>query len=572
MAFDRADLDRVRTAADIVDLVGEVTKVKRTGRSYVAVCPFHQEKTPSLSLDRTRGLYHCFGCGKSGDVFTFVQETQGLDFTDAVEHLARRTGITVRADPQAAKNRGRREAWVTALRRAVDFYHQRLKTAPEAGPARAYLRGRGYDVDVIDSWKLGFSGTDWDSLTRELRASGTTEKVLNDSGLARRGRHGYFDVFRGRLMFPIHDLRGDVVGFGARRVEGVDPEATSNAAAKYINSADSPLYHKAQLLFGLDRAKQAMATEKRAVVVEGYTDVIAMHMAGIGTAVATCGTALGEEHFDLIRRFTDRIVLAFDADEAGAGAALRGDELKTPFRLDLDLRVASMPPGQDPADLVQVGKASDLVAAVEDARPLLEFRIVAEVGRFDITGPEGRARALHAAVGQLKRVDDEIARREYARFVARQVGVDLGTVEAALGARRGWSQDPGDAQVAAVDRGESEALRLLIAQPGSVAIEPSLLRDRSLAGALEALTAAGGSIDEVTDESLRSLLLRLSLDSRPLPAVVEVETWLRERRRDHEMEALKVELEGTPAESPTYSEILRRLIALQQEKHSPQEQ
>ena len=369
---DRAEIDRVREATDLAELVSEVTKVKRSGRSYMAVCPFHQEKTPSMSLDRGRGLYHCFGCGEGGDVFAFVQATQGLGFGDALELLARRAGITLSEDPAAARRRGQRGAAVDAIRRAVEFYHDRLKKSADAGPARAYMRSRGYGLEVIDEWRVGFAGTTWDSMSKELKSAGISDKVLIESGLSRRGRQGLYDVFRGRLMFPIHDLRGDPIGFGARKVEGVGREATNNPDAKYVNSAESLVYRKAQVLFGLDRARRHISDDSPAVVVEGYTDVIAMHQSGILTAVATCGTALGDSHFDLLRRFGERVVLAFDSDEAGSKAALRGDELESPFRLDLDLRVAVMPKGLDPADLVQAGRESELVDAVKKARGVCE--------------------------------------------------------------------------------------------------------------------------------------------------------------------------------------------------------
>ena len=456
---ERGDIDRVREATDLVDLISEVTKIRKSGRSVMAVCPFHEEKTPSMSIDRVKGLYHCFGCGKGGDVFSFVQETQSLDFREAVEFLARKAGITLVVDPNAAMKRGKREAAIEATRRAVDVYHSRLKKAPEAGPARSYLRSRGYDVDLIDEWKLGFAATDWDTLTKALRAGGTNDKAMMDAGLSRSGRHGLYDFFRGRLMFPIYDVRGDPVGFGGRRLEEIDRDSTNNPDAKYVNSADSIIYHKANVLFGLDRARHVIASDGVAVIVEGYTDVVAMHLAGVRTAVATCGTALGDGHFDLLRRFSEKVVLAFDSDAAGAKAALRSDELESPFRLDLDLRVAVMPDGLDPADLVQEGRGEELVKAVKTARPLLEQRIEHEVSQFDLTGPEGRARALHAAAAQIRRVKDEIARTEYSRFVARLIGVDLATVAIAV---RGRSSRTRGEQVRGddpLDRAESELLR-----------------------------------------------------------------------------------------------------------------
>ena len=465
---ERGDIDRVRDSTDLVELISEVTKVKRSGRTFMAVCPFHEEKTPSMSVDQARGLYHCFGCGKGGDVFTFVQETQGVDFADAIEILARRAGITLVRDPADAQRRGRRGAAVEAIRQAIEVYHERLKKAPEAGPARAYLRNRGYDVGPIDQWKLGFAGVAWDTLTKELKAAGLEARALVDAGLRRRGRQGLFDVFRGRLMFPIHDLRGDPVGFGGRKIDEIDRNATNNPDAKYVNSSDSIVYHKAQVLFGLDRARREISTEAPAVVVEGYTDVIAMHLAGIKTAVATCGTALGDGHFELLRRFGEKVVLAFDSDEAGSKAALRGDELESPFRLDLDLRVALMPDGLDPADLVQQGRGAELVAAVAGARPLLERRIEHEVGRHDLSGPEGRARALHAAAEQVRRVNDDIARREYSRHVARLVGVDLDSVEAAVEGGRARARTGARVSNQPLDRMEAELLRVLLSDPSQV--------------------------------------------------------------------------------------------------------
>ncbi|MGH9895234.1 MAG: DNA primase, partial [bacterium] len=291
--YRRDDIDRVRAATNLVDLVGEVTTVKRSGRSFLAVCPFHQEKTPSLSLDATRGLYHCFGCGKGGDLYTFVQETQGLDFNEAVEFLARQAGIQIETDPGASRRRGEHEEMVEAVRQAVRFYQKALRSSPDAGPARAYLRGRGLGADAVDQYEIGFGPeTDsWDALVGSLRTEGVKDTTMMGAGLAKRGKGGkLFDVFRNRLLFPIHDLRGDPVGFGGRTL--------SDRGPKYLNSADSRIYQKSRLLYSLNRAKGAIARAQEAVVVEGYFDVIAVNQAGNNTAVATCGTALGEDHFD----------------------------------------------------------------------------------------------------------------------------------------------------------------------------------------------------------------------------------------------------------------------------------
>lgn len=573
---DRGDIDRVREATDIVELISEVTKVKRSGRSFMAICPFHEEKTPSMSVDRARGLYHCFGCGKGGDVFAFVQETRGVEFGEALEMLAGKAGITLVRDPAAERRRGRRAASVEALRRAVDVYHQRLKKAADAGPARSYLRSRGYDVDLIDEWKLGFAGTDWDTLVKALRTGGVDERSMIESGLARKGRHGLYDFFRGRLMFPIHDLRGDPIGFGARKIDEIDHKVVNNPDAKYVNSADSPIYQKSRVLFGLDRARQSMDDDHPAVIVEGYTDVIAMHQAGVETAVATCGTALGDGHFDLLRRFTERVVLAFDSDEAGSKAALRSDDLDSPFRLDLDLRVAVMPDGLDPADLYQEGRGDELAKAVEKARPLLEHRIESEVSKHDLTGPEGRARALHAAAAQVKRVTDPIGRREYSRFVARLVGVELSTVEDAVGGRSTRATDRGDRPERPLDRVESELFRVVLSNPAGMEIGAGDFHDprlkeafSAIAGQLESLPQ-GRPVDpsQIGDERLQAMVRGLALDNRPLPDWSEMKRRVALRRLDAEIDDLEARLAGLDQGSETHSETLRRLIALQQEKRT----
>ena len=571
---DRGDIDRVREATDLVELVSEVTKVKRSGRSYMAVCPFHEEKTPSMSVDRAKGLYHCFGCGKGGDVFTFVEETQGVDFGEALELLARKAGITLARDPAEVQRRGKRDAAVEALRRAIEVYHTRLKKAPEAGPVRAYLRGRGYEAEVIEEWRLGFAGVEWDTLVRSLKSAGVSDQAMIDAGLARRGRHGLYDVFRGRLLFPIHDVRGDPVGFGGRRVEGIDREATNNPDAKYVNSADSVVYHKANVLYALDRARQEIAAEGQAVVVEGYTDVIAMHRAGIKTAVATCGTALGDGHFDLLRRFTERVVLAFDSDEAGEKAALRSDELESPFRLDLDLRVAVMPDGLDPADLVQQDRIEELLKVVEGARPLLEHRIEHEVSQFDLEGPEGRARALHAAAGHVRRVKDQIARREYARYVARLIGVDLGTVEQAV--RSGTRQQSGavEREQTPLDRAEAELLRVVLTNPPGLDVVASDFSDERLRAAFEAVSgelasSAPGTpveISDVSDPDAQGLLRSLIMEDRPLPEWSDMEIRVRERRLDREIAELEDQLARLEEGSEPHSAVFRQLVALQQKR------
>ena len=534
MAYRRDDIERVRVATDLVELVAEVTKVKRSGRSVMAVCPFHQEKTPSMSIDPSRGLYHCFGCGKSGDLFRFIQETQGLDFSDSVELLARRSGITLQRDPEAAKRRSRREALVGAVEQAVEFYHRRLRKEADAASARGYLRGRGYDAEVVATYRLGYSPDGGDALDGHLRDAKVGEDIMVTAGLAVRSRAGrLFDRFRGRVMFPILDVRGDAVGFGARLLDGEGP--------KYLNSPETPVYHKSLLLYGLNWAKSAIVREGTAIVVEGYTDVIALDRAGLGLGVATCGTALGESHLDLLRRFTEKVVLMFDADEAGVGASLRGFERSVPG--DLDLRVASLPPGRDPADLVDEGDTDTITAAVDASVPLLQFRIERELERFDLNEAEARGRAVRAVAGLIARHPDSVTRHEYAVDVARRTGVAQDVVGPAVdaavreaGRERSRSSEaaprpkPPD-KLTGQEKAERELLRVMLANPAGPwrdDLDEGLFTRPEHAAAYQLLGPALAALDPGQPPDLGSvigreetelgpMLAELAMEKRPLP-------------------------------------------------------
>jgi len=565
--YRRDDIDRVRATTNLVDLVGAVTTVKRQGRSHVAVCPFHQEKTPSLHLDIGRGLYHCFGCGKGGDVFTFVEETQSLDFNEAVELLARQAGIQIEADPGAAKRRGEHDELVEAVRRAVDFYRRRLKSGPDAGSARAYLRSRGIDASAVDGYQIGYAPEEavWDVLVKELRSAGFKDRVIEGAGLARRGRGGrIYDVFRSRIVFPIHDLRGDPIGFGGRAIGAATP--------KYLNSPDSRLYQKSQLLYSLHRAKGAIARSGQAVVVEGYFDVIACHQAGVETAVATCGTALGEGHFDLLRRFAERVVLAFDSDVAGSGAALKGGMLETPVRLDLDLRVAEIPDGMDPADLVQAGRALELAKAIDSSRPMLQFRLEKEVARFDLTEPEARARAVHKVAPLVGGVADDVTRSEYVRFTSRLIGVEPETIEKAMTRRSRTTTGKVTANAGdGPSRIDEELMRVVLANPvelAGVEIPPELFTVEAFRTAMAALDprrsiAPAGEPLSLDGLDNLNLLSRLALDVRPLSDPLEIVERARSKAIEVEIVELERQLAHLEPQSEGHSELLRRLIALQ---------
>ena len=588
MAYRREDIEQVRAATDLVELVGEVTKVLRRGRATMAVCPFHQEKAPSLSVDAARGLYHCFGCGKSGDLFRFVQEIHNLDFNDAVELLARRAGVTLHRDPEAARRQSRREALIAAVEKAVVFYHQRLRRAPDASGARTYLRGRGYGTAEVEGYRMGYSPAGGDVLVRALREQQVPEEVMVSAGLAARSRAGrLFDRFRDRVMFPIFDVRGDAVGFGARLLGGEGP--------KYLNSPDSAIYSKSHLLYGLNWAKSAIVREGLAVVVEGYTDVIALAEAGKPLAVATCGTALGESHLDLLRRFTEKVVLMFDADEAGVEASLRGFERSVPG--DLDLRVALLPAGRDPADLASAGETGVIEEAVAASVPLLQFRIDKELERYDLGEAEGRGRAVRATAALVARHPDAVTRHEYSVEAARRTGVALEVVTAAVeqASRRAQEEappvptPPGE-RLTGEEKAEQEVLSLMLAN------DPGLRRAgvgedlftrpehraayRLLAPALEHLAPGtppdlGALLGDHEAADVSSMLAALAMADRPLPEdASEVVGRLQARSLDRRIEGLRrkvAEAERSAAGVP--SALLEELIGLERrrrELRSPQ--
>ena len=414
MGIRDEDIARIRATVDIVELIGEYVQLKQVGQRYRGLCPFHTEKTGSFYVNAVDGLYHCFGCQASGDAITFVREQEHLGFVEAVERLASRVGITVTYDqPGENKSRAERKALVGIMARAEDFYHERLLNAPDAAAARRYLRDRGFDGDEVRDWRLGWAPDDWDQLARALRLS---KKDLADTGLGfvnKRGRAQ--DFFRGRVLFPIHDPDGTPVGFGGRIMPGAE-------GPKYMNTSQTKLYDKSHVLFALDRAKAGIVQADEVVVCEGYTDVTAFFRVGVPRAVATCGTALTDDHVRLLRRFARRIVLAFDADAAGQAAADRFYQWEDTF--DLDVVVASLPAGVDPGELAMTDPDA-LVAAVADARPFLEFRLNRILDGADLTSAEHRARAAEDALGVIIEHPNDLVRDQYLMQVADRCRVDV---------------------------------------------------------------------------------------------------------------------------------------------------
>lgn len=415
------DIVAVRAATDIVAVITKYTQLRRSGSRWVGLCPFHGEKTPSFNVNQELGLYRCWGCQVRGDVITFVREIEHLDFVAAVELLAGWAGITLRySDKDEGEGRKRRARLVGAVEKAVDWYHERLLSAPDAAPARKYLRERGLTGDEVRAFRIGWAPEGWDTLVKALHLP---DDVVRDTGLGYLNRSGrQTDAFRSRILFPIFDANGDAVGFGGRVMPGGE-------GPKYKNTPETALYQKSKLLYALNWSKARIVTDDRAIVCEGYTDVIGFARAGLPAAVATCGTALTEEHVRLLRRYARRLVLAFDADSAGQAAAERFYQWERDH--DLEVSVADLPPGVDPADLAG-SDPERLAAAVEHAVPFLRFRIDRVLGGADLSSVEGRARAAEAAVEVVREHPSDGVRDQYLMEVAGRCRVEPDTLRAAL--------------------------------------------------------------------------------------------------------------------------------------------
>jgi DNA primase len=401
-SITRESLEALEAAVDMVDLVGGKTPLRRSGARYVGRCPFHDERTPSFSVDPVKKVYYCFGCQRGGDHIKFVRETENLDFAAAVETLADRYGVRLeyeQSSPADERKRAERGRLLRLLDDAAGFYTRYLWESAEAEPARAYLVERGIADETVRDFRLGFAPSAWDRVCAAALAKGFTADELGRAGLSGRGRRGPVDRFRGRLMFPLADVRGRVRGFGARQMPGGEPP-------KYLNSQDGALFRKADIVYGLDRARAAIASEGRAIVVEGYTDVLALHQAGITNTVASMGTALTEAQVTELRRLCSSLFLAFDADAAGEAASLRGMALAE--GKGLAVRIVALPPGRDPADVVLADREA-FARSLESAAGVLTFR----VGRALAAGGTrddmyGRAAAILAAAPPSVERDEQV--------------------------------------------------------------------------------------------------------------------------------------------------------------------
>ena len=470
----RSDIDEVRSRTNLADIVGDYVSLKSAGvGSMKGLCPFHEERSPSFHVRPQVGFYHCFGCGEGGDVFTFLQKMDHVSFSEAVERMAARIGYELHyEDGGAATDHGVRARILAANQAAADFYVAQL-TTDEAEPARRFLGERGFDSSAAQRFGLGFAPRGG-ALGRSLAALGYTEEELISAGLLGRGDRGdVYDRFRGRLIWPIRDATGATLGFGARKLLDDD------GGPKYLNTPETVVYHKSQVLYGLDLAKRDIARGRQVVVVEGYTDVMACHLAGVTTAVATCGTAFGVDHIKLVRRMigdvdnadttgTGEVIFTFDPDEAGQKAASRA--FAEEHRFAAQTFVAVAPDGLDPCDL-RLNRGDDAVRRlVKTRRPLFEFKIRRELAAHDLETVEGRVAALRAAAPVVASIRDQALSVGYVRNLAGWLGIDPGEVGRAVASVRGASaraSEPDRSSVQEQPAAEALDLRKLPTDPAT---------------------------------------------------------------------------------------------------------
>jgi DNA primase len=611
-----ADIALVRERAKVEDVIGEHLQLKRAGSSLKGLCPFHDEKSPSFNVTPTRQLWSCFGCGEGGDVITFVQKIDHLSFAEAVELLAGKVGVQLQYEddggrPTGAPDRGmggQRARLVAANTAAAAFYAEQLGS-PEAAPARQFLADRGFDRQVAIDYGCGYAPGGWDALTRHLRSKGYTQQELVTAGLSKESSRGsLIDRFHRRLVWPIRDITGDVIGFGARKLMDDDQ------GPKYLNTPETPLYKKSTVLYGIERAKRDIARQHRAVVVEGYTDVMACHLAGVTTAVASCGTAFGAEHISVLRRllmdqdeFRGEVIYTFDGDAAGQAAAMK--TFKEDQRFVAQTFVAVEPEGRDPCELRQAHGDAAVRDLVARRTPLIEFVLKTTLGEYDLDTVEGRVAALERTAPLIAHIKDHALRPAYARRLAGLIGntdeaevldrvrrITGGEGSApARGRGRMPRRSPDEVAVEVEREAVKSALQVPeIAGPQFDAIPPAAYTDPDYAGVAAAVAAAGGAaaarvtgpawLDQVTAhcdrETARFQLTALAVE--PLRSlngesdtvyVNAILARLQEMATVRQIAALKGKLQrmNPVEEADAYNRGFMQLLALEQQARSLRE-
>jgi DNA primase len=501
-------LERVKQAVDIVEVISAHTDLRRQGTRWVGLCPFHEERTPSFSVDAGEKLYHCFGCGVGGDTIKFVEEKEGLGFAEAVELLADRYGVELereREDPQAEAKRQQRRRLSELLDRTAAFYASYLWDSDEAAKAREYMAERGLSEEVLRAFAVGYAPSAWDKVLLRGQRAGFKVEELRGVGLVQRGRGGgEYDRFRSRIMFPIRDRRGRTLGFGGRAMR-------SDQGAKYVNTAETDFFHKSNMLYGIDLAKAAIAKAGRAVVVEGYTDVLALHQAGVEETVCVMGTAITEEQVASLSGMVDEVVLALDADSAGQEAMLRAQRVAAGRKMRL--KVAAMPAGEDPAEMLAAdGGAERFRALLDGAMELTAFQVGLVLERTDTSSPAERDRALGEVAPILAGLGESASRDDLVRRVAERLDLEPAMVMGRVVAAQPLSGGGGEA--VGSGRGPTPAPRR------TAELTSRERRERALLAMCIALPEQGkGYLGRLTGEHLS-------------PGGARVAAWLREHPED----------------------------------------
>ena len=590
------DVAYIRDRAPIDEVVADYVQLKSAGGGQKkGLCPFHDEKSPSFHVTPSKGYFHCFGCQTGGDVIAFLMKIDHLTFTETIERLADRIGYTLRYDENSSGpvvTSSIRNRLIAAHSEAAKFYQELLNTSPTAAHARELLTKRGFDKAACQLFGVGYSPDEWDGLTKHLRALGYTIDELELAGLSKMGQRGPIDKFRNRLMWPIKDISGEIVGFGARKLASDEEDQ----GPKYLNTSETPIYKKSQVLYGLDVAKKEIAKKRQAVIVEGYTDVMAAHLAGITTAVATCGTAFGTDHIRILRRllmdddsFRGEVIFTFDGDAAGQKAALRAFSEDQKFVTQTF--VAVEPDGLDPCELRQ--EKGDLALRDLIARrvPLFEFAIRAELAHHKLDTPEGRVNALNAAAPVVAQIRDKSLRPEYTRLLAGWLGVEVEVVTRAVaqGAKAtpkthtaveetqsapNFRPDPNEARLIL----EREVLKARLQEPqlfsgdlwssieGGAFTHPAYIAMRTAIDLNAKLSPEG-----ITDENLRALFTELTVepiraDGKPTQVyVASIVARLREVAISRSIAELKSSLQRlNPVENEIeYNAAFAQLVALE---------
>lgn len=607
------DIEEVKARVNIADVVGSYVALKpASAGSLKGLCPFHQEKSPSFNVRPLQGFYHCFGCGAGGDVYKFLQEMESLSFYEAVENLAGKVGYTLTYEAGAkGPDQGQKSRIYEANAAAAKYFQDQLMTDP-AIPGRDFLKSRGFDKAAAEMFGVGFAPKGWNNLTDHLKSIGFTEEELITASLSSKGERGLYDKFRGRLIWPIRDTSNQVIGFGARKLFDDDQ------GPKYLNTSETPVYHKSAVLYGIDLAKKEISKSQKVVVVEGYTDVMACHLAGVTTAVATCGTAFGDEHIRILNRMLSanvdnpaEVIFTFDPDEAGQKAAMRAFADADKFHANSFIAVG--PDGLDPSDL-RVQKGDEAVTLmIENKKPIYEFAIKQKMKNFNLDSVEGRVGAARASASVIATIRDSALRSVYIRELANWVNLDLSEVSALVdraikekvaSAVTPLRQDsipeaPVETAFQAPDlkdpavRFERQLLEVLVQQPTMVAAEDlkQLSSGDFLAGAHGAIAKAISSalehrsdtnwlprIAEALEPALHSALRSLAATELPARNEQELERYVAGvvnagfiallTRQKLSMQAVLRQLD--PAETAQIEQLQRELISVEERRRKLQ--